>query len=69
MATEHEVAELAEAMGQLLCDMAETGVSVCGFAKAKARIAFEPFRDEPESELGIMPLDEAVRIMVACDVY
>jgi hypothetical protein len=45
------VEELAEAMWQLLDDMGKNGLSVCGFAKAQARIAFEPFIDRAESRI------------------
>ena len=41
-----EIIALADAMDQLLDDMGETGKSVCLYAKAKARIAFEPFRHD-----------------------
>ena len=37
---------LANAVGQLLDDMGKAGQSVCLAAKAQARIAFEPFRDD-----------------------
>jgi rubrerythrin len=38
------VAALVDAMDQLLDDMGATGKCVCLYAKAQARIAFEPFR-------------------------
>lgn len=44
--TVEQVIELADAMDQLLDDMGETGQGVCLYAKAKARIAFEPFRHD-----------------------
>lgn len=59
---EDQVMALAEAMDQLLDDMGRDGVSVCLHAKAKARIAFEPFID-PEAVEFYMPLDEAKRIV------
>lgn len=57
-----DVNELIEAMEQLLDDMGTTGTSVCLYAKAKARIAFEPFMDEDAAEF-FMPLSEAQRIV------
>lgn len=47
---ECRVAALADAMWQLLDDMARHGTSVCLLAKIDARIAFEPFRDTSEPE-------------------
>lgn len=63
--TERQVADLADAVWQMLNDMHPSGQSVCLFAKAKARVAYEPFRDEPEEESGIMPLAEAEGIYFA----
>lgn len=57
-----------EAMADLLSDMGKDGHAVCGFAKAKARIAYEPFRTEPEDEEGIMPLAAAQQVFLDCDV-
>jgi hypothetical protein len=66
--TEAQVLALAEAMGQLLDDMGDTSQSVCLYAKAKARIAYEPFmalmEDDPEFYL---PLAEAQRIVEDTD--
>lgn len=58
-----DVMRLAAAMEQLLDDMRE-GKCVSGAAKAQARIAFEPFCDDPE---GLMPLDEAKRVMASLE--
>jgi len=63
----HEIAALADAMADLLSDMGKDGQSVCGFAKAKARLAYEPFRADPEAEEGIMPLEAVRGVMLACD--
>ena len=38
-----QVEALASAMWQLLDDMGENGTCVCGYAKALARVAYEPF--------------------------
>lgn len=62
MQTAEQVQALADAMWQLLNDMHPGGQSVCLAAKAQARIAYEPFRVEPEDEIGIMPLAEACSI-------
>lgn len=57
--TRAQVAALADALWQLLNDMGPDGLSVCSAARAQARVAYEPFRDEPEADLGIMPLADA----------
>lgn len=62
MPTEVEVTALADAMWQLLDDMGEKGQTVCRAAKARARIAFEPWNTE-EGALCEMPLAEANRLM------
>lgn len=41
--TTEQVQALADAMWQLLDDMAVSGLSVCGVAKAEARLAYEPW--------------------------
>lgn len=46
MPTTDEVDALAEAMWQVLDDMAKDGTSCCLYAKAQARVSFEPFRDK-----------------------
>lgn len=50
--TQEQVQALADAMWQLLDDMGESGQSVCGHAKAMARVAYEPFRLSETEELG-----------------
>lgn len=62
-----EINALIDAMDQLLDDMGENGLSVCKLAKAKARIAFEPFRDLDEHSEAIMSLDVAKAIVAVCD--
>ncbi len=57
---------LADAMGQLLDDMGADGQSVCLYAKAKARIAYEPFCDHADWEPG-MSLERAQRIVNRID--
>lgn len=56
-----QLRELVDAMGQLLDDMGKDGQSVCLSAKAKARIAYEPFRD-PDYDPG-MSLEMAQQIV------
>lgn len=63
--TDDDVEALADAMCVLLNDMGENGKSVCGLAKAKARIAFEPFRLDDCGEL--MDLEAAERIVAECE--
>lgn len=48
--TPGQIHALAEAMWQLLDDMGKTGQSACLAAKANARVAYEPFRDQSEVE-------------------
>jgi hypothetical protein len=61
------VMALADAMAQLLDDMGEDGVCVCTFAKAKARIAYEPFRETLEDDgSGLMPMAIAIKIVEDC---
>jgi hypothetical protein len=62
MPTPEQVQALADAMWQLLDDMGTGGQCVCLAAKAQARIAFEPFVDEPEAMAGIMSLADAERV-------
>ena len=58
------VVALAESMAQLLDDMGEDGLCVCELAKAKARIAYEPFREALEDDgVGLMPLAVAIKIV------
>jgi hypothetical protein len=62
--TEQQIADLADAMWQLLDDMGKDGLSVCLAAKAQARVAYEPFITDIEREAyaGLMPLAEALEI-------
>lgn len=64
MYTEQQIAELADAMWQLLDDMGKDGQSVCLAAKAQARIAYEPFITDIEREAyaGLMDLEKALEI-------
>jgi len=57
-----QVEELVDAMEQLLDDMGALGNGVSLYAKAKARVAFQPFCD-PEAEEYLMPIGEANRIV------
>jgi hypothetical protein len=66
MPTEAEVKALADAMWQLLDDMDGDSQSVCLAAKAKARIAFEPFNDEPEASPD-MTMEQAREIVSRCE--
>lgn len=54
---------LADAMAQLLDDMGTDGLCVCKFAKAKARVVYEPFLEIGEDVSGMMPLDDALKII------
>lgn len=60
-----EIAALADATWQLLDDMGVDGQSVCLAAKAKARVAYEPFRQEGDD--GIMPLERAEGILAGLE--
>jgi hypothetical protein len=55
------IGKVKDALWQLLDDMGRDGVHVCLAAKAQARIAFEPFRND-DSPLD-WPLAEAEKIM------
>lgn len=71
MPTEAEVTALSDAMWQLLDDMGKEGQCVCTYAKAQARIAYEPFlradmASEPSLETDYAPdflLSEAEAIV------
>lgn len=52
--------ELAEAVWQILDDFGRDGLSVCGAAKARLRIAYEPFREDDDALE--FTLEEAVAI-------
>jgi hypothetical protein len=61
MRDQQQIDALAEAMAQLLDDMGDIGQSVCLEAKARARIAYEPFRTDEMPDW--MTLAEAQRIV------
>ena len=66
--TKDHVFALADAMGQLLDDMGTGGKCVCSLAKAKARVAYEPFRLLMEDDgVGIMSMHEAEQIIEEYD--
>lgn len=62
-----DVYEIAAALHQLLDDMGKGGLCVCLYAKARARIAIEPFRGN-EDFAGLISLDEARRIVAEAEV-
>ncbi len=51
--TQEQIDALADAMCCVLNDMGDddADLSVCPYVKAKARVAFEPFRSEDDGEL------------------
>ncbi len=61
-------ATLAEAVWDALDDMGADGHSVCPATKAKARVAYEPFRwtDENDNDGLDMPLEAALAILADC---
>jgi len=60
--------ELIDAVDQVLDDMGKDGKSCCGYAKAKLRIAYEPFREDRELiDEYIMPLDVAKKLVYDAD--
>jgi hypothetical protein len=65
MPTEQQIDNLVDATWQLLDDMGKDGLSVCAAAKAKARVAIEPFKYiDNEFE---MTLDDAIAILKRCE--
>ena len=58
-----DIAALVDAMDQLLDDMGPHSCSVCLYAKAKARIAMEPFITDDYASETYMPLREARAIV------
>ncbi len=66
MPTEEQVKALADAMWQLLDDMGADGQGVCKAAKVRARIAYEPFNDEPDVGPD-MTFEEAKRLWAEYD--
>lgn len=61
-ATQKEIQALADAAWQCLDDMGTSGHSVCLYAKAQLRAAYEPFRTE-EQHADEFPLSEALDIL------
>lgn len=59
--TQEQIDALADAMCMVLNDMGEEDQYVCALVKAKARLAFEPFRSEDDGDL--MELDRARSII------
>jgi len=58
-----DIAALVDAMDQLLDDMGPDSCSVCLYAKAKARVAMEPFITKDYASETYMPLREARAIV------
>ena len=58
-----DIIALIDAMDQLLDDMGPDSCSVCLYAKAKARIAMEPFITKDYASETYMPLREARAIV------
>lgn len=65
--TPEQIEALADAMAQLLDDMDEHGLAVCGAAKAKARVAYEPWNTEPHEWQPAMRMDAALRVLIECE--
>lgn len=63
--TTEEVDALVDAMCAVLNDMGDDDLSVCAYVKAKARVAFEPFRMEDSGDL--MEMGRAHDIIIAAD--
>ena len=62
--TEAQITELADAAWHCLDDMGQHGKTVCAAAKAKLRVAYEPFLDAADpADYGWMTLAEAEAIM------
>ena len=60
--SDDQIKALVDAMDQLLDDMGADGLGVCLYAKAQARIAYDPWC-HPDSEMFFMPLHEAQKIV------
>ena len=62
---EADVRALADAVWQCLDDMGQHGRSVCGYAKAQLRAAYEPFFEDKDDRVygDWMTLAEAQAIM------
>jgi hypothetical protein len=65
--TDEQTDALADAMWQLLDDMGMEGQCVCLLAKAKARVAFDPFAWDEGAIESLMPLADAERIIRECE--
>lgn len=63
-----EIEALADAMSGVLDDMGPSNQSVALYTKAKARLAYEPFKQLLDDDYdGYMPLAEATRIVKETD--
>jgi hypothetical protein len=67
MPTDEQVKALAESMWQLLDDMGKDAQSVCLAAKARARIAYQPFNVPDLNWDDWMSLAEAEKIVREAD--
>lgn len=70
--TDEQIQALSDAVWQMLDDMGKDGYACCGYAKAQARVAYEPFRvaesAEPGEELVCdLSFEDAKRIVDDCD--
>ena len=62
--TEAQITALADAVWHCLDDMGQYNTNVCSAAKAKLRLAYEPFLDAADpADDGWMTLAEAEAIM------
>lgn len=66
--TPQQVEALVDAMWQILDDMGERGHGVCEFAKAKARVAFEPFKLDADGEEAPLDYTMAAAQAVVADI-
>lgn len=62
-----QAGELAETMWQLLDDMGRDGNCACTYAKAKARIAYEPFKDCAVEYADWLSFERAKQIVECVD--
>lgn len=65
--TEAQVDALIAATEQLLDDMGKDSTCVCLFAKAKARIAYEPFRAPDDDLIEWISINDAKKIIADCE--
>jgi hypothetical protein len=61
--SQEQIDALADAMWQLLDDMGIDGKCVSGAAKAQARVASEPFCNDPADVNGLMSIETAREIL------